>query len=71
MHRKMTRLALGLPMSLAPAGKLAGQTLGLAWALAESMLVRAVAPIPTVAWLRKLRRLMKVVGSMVLSVRYR
>ena len=64
----MTQFGFGV-RGLAPAGRVGRPDLGVGRGVQPSMLVRAVTPIPTVAWLRKLRRLMKVVGSMVRSVR--
>ena len=49
MHKKITRLALGLPLNLAWGDKLAGHACGLPMALPASMLVRAVEPMPRVA----------------------
>ena len=58
--KKITRLALGLPLNLAGDGKLGGHACGLTIAFPASMLARAVEPMPTVVWLIKERRLMKV-----------
>ena len=56
----MTRLAFGFPLSFACGGRLADQAWGLAIALPASIVDRAVEPIPTVAWFKKVLRLIKV-----------
>jgi hypothetical protein len=61
---KMTRFAFGFPLSFACGGRLAGQACGLAIALPPSILERAVEPIPTVAWFKKVLRFIKV-GFMI------
>ena len=60
----MTRFAFGFPLSFACGGRLAGQACGLAIALPPSILERAVEPIPTVAWFKKVLRFIKV-GFMI------